>query len=96
MQKFIITTSGELIFGDVEYHKDLIPWGENTCFGGGFWKVNHSRGCIELYGRSFDFGAADMDDVRRINWNGIGGKPVPLFYYPNYPDLDDATPVFAK
>lgn len=96
MQKFIITKDGELRFGDVEYHKDLIPYGDTDCFGGGFWKINHSRMCIELYGRSYDFGPADMDDVHRINWNGVGGKPIPLFFYPHYPDLDGAIAVFAK
>ena len=39
MQKFVITKEGELRFGDVRLHKDLLPWGEVECYGGGFWKV---------------------------------------------------------
>lgn len=36
MQKFIITLDGELRFGDVHLHKDLLPLGEIDCFGGDF------------------------------------------------------------
>lgn len=95
MQKFIITLDGELRFGDVHLHKDLIPWGDHECHGGGLWKINAGGMSVDLYGRSFDFGPADFDMVRSINWSGIGGKPIPLFYYPNYPDMDDARPVMA-
>lgn len=93
MQKFVITMEGELRFGDVEYHKELLPWRNNECFGGGFWKIE--SGSISLYGRSYDFGAPDFDQVRSIDWTGIGGKPASLFFYPNYPDKDIAEPIFA-
>lgn len=96
MQKFIVTKEGELIFGDVHLHKDLIPWGGDECLGGGLWKINAGGMSIDLYGRSFDFGPAELDKVKSIDWSGIGGKPVPLFFYPNYPDLDGAEPVFAN
>ena len=94
MQKFVITKNGVLRFGDVSLHKDLLPWGESECFGGGFWRVE--AGSISLYGRSFDFGPPQLNQVRRIEWLGIGGKPVPLFYYPNYPELDLAEPVYVN
>ena len=94
MQKFVITKEGELRFGDVRLHKDLLPWGDDECFGGGFWKVEACS--ISLYGRSFDFGAPDFSHVRKIDWTGIGGKPTSLLYYPNYPDLDNAEHVFAN
>ncbi len=84
---------GELRFGDVEYHKDLLPWGDDECYGGGFWKIEPC--CICLYGRSYDFGAPDFDHVHTINWSGIGGNPVPLVFYPNYPDRDNGEPILA-
>lgn len=95
MQKFIITKDGELRFGDVHLHKDLLPWGDDECYGGGFWKISAGGMSIDLYGRSFDFGAPDLDRIHTIDWSGIGGKPVPLIFYPNYPDKDDAAPVYA-
>lgn len=96
MQKFIITNGGELRFGDVHLHKDLLPWGASDCLGGGLWKINAGGMGIDLYGRSFDFGPADFNLVHSINWEGIGGKPLPLLYYPNYPDMNDAVPIYAK
>lgn len=96
MQKFIITNGGELRFGDVHLHKDLLPWGASDCLGGGLWKINAGGMGIGLYGRSFDFGPADFNLVHSINWEGVGGKPLPLLYYPNYPDMNDAVPIYAK
>ena len=96
MQKFIITNDGELRFGHVDYHRELIPWGEDDCLGGGFWRINAGGQSIDLYGRSFDFGPADFDRVHSIDWTGIGGRPVPLFFYPHYPDPDDALPIYAR
>ena len=96
MQKFIITNDGELRFGNVHLHKDLLPWGDDECYGGGLWKINAGGMSIDLYGRSFDFGAPDFDKVHRIDWSGVGGRPVPLLFYPNYPDMDDPIPVYAK
>ena len=96
MQKFIITQQGELRFGDVRMHKDLLPLFENECHGGGQWKIDAGGMSIVLYGRSFDFGKHDFSKVRRINWSGIGGKPAPLFYYPDYPDMETSEPIFAK
>lgn len=86
--KFIISEDGELRFGHVEYHKDLFDWGEDDCHGGGWWKVDNSRGAILLYGRSFDFGGPDFSRVRSIDWSGVGGRPLPLFFAPHWPDLD--------
>ena len=96
MQKFVITLDGELRFGDVHLHKDLLPYGVNDCFGGGLWKINAGGMSIDLYGCSFDFGPADFNQVRTINYSGVGGKPLPLIYYPFYPSLDNAEPVFAQ
>jgi len=41
MQKFIITQDGTLEFGDVRLHRDLIPDGEDSCHGGGFWTIDN-------------------------------------------------------
>lgn len=96
MQKFVITRDGELRFGDVRLHKNLLPWGDDECFGGGFWQISVGGMSVDLYGRSFDFGAPDFEHVLRIDWTGLGGKPIPLFYYPLYPLLDNPEQVFAK
>lgn len=96
MQKFVITSDGELRFGDVHLHKDLLPWGDDECYGGGFWRIATGGMSIELYGRSYDFGPADFDRLRRVDWTGVGGRPVPLIFYPNYPDADGAMPILVN
>lgn len=55
-QKFIITQDGELRFGHVYLHRDLLHPGESCPYGGGVWKVDEARHAILLFGRSFDFG----------------------------------------
>lgn len=95
-QKFIISEDGILKFGNVRLHRDLFTWGEDDCYGGGFWEIDHSRDAIILHGRSFDFGGPDFTRIRRINWDDVGGKPCPLFYAPYYPNLDSLEPVFGN
>lgn len=95
-QKFIINQDGVLKFGTVYLHKDLLLPGEQCRFGGGLWRIDHSRGAIVLYGRSFDFGLPHLDCVRRIDWTGIGGCPRPLLHMPHWPDEYPAVPVFAQ
>ena len=82
-QKFIITNDGVLKFGHVYLHRDMLPIGEDDCHGGGLWKIDHSRNAILLFGRSFDFGGPDFNYVRRIDWTGVGGRPLPLFFLPH-------------
>ena len=85
-QKFIITQHGVLKFGRVYLHKDLLEGDENCQHGGGLWKIDEGRRAILLY----------CEEVRRIDWSGIGGKPLPLFYLPHWPDEDVLQPVFAQ
>jgi len=61
--KFIITLNGEIKFGNVFLHKDkdLLPQKEHMCHGEGLWKINNQRGCILLYGRSFEFGLPNFE-----------------------------------
>lgn len=81
MQKFIITESGTIVFGDVKLHRELIPFGDNTCHGGGFWKIDNQRGCVILYGRSFDFGPPDFLFLKRIDTTTPPGSlGYPMFY----------------
>lgn len=81
MNKFIITEDGTLEFGDVRLHRDLIPEGDNTCHGGGFWTIDNQRGIILLYGRSFDFGAPEFPFLRRINKSVMPAcLGYPIFY----------------
>lgn len=81
MQKFIITMDGTLVFGDVSLHRDLIPDGQNECYGGGFWNIDNQRGIILLSGRSFDFGAPVFSQLRRIDRSmPPGSLGYPVFY----------------
>lgn len=81
MNKFIITQDGTLKFGDVHLHMDLLPAGDNTCHGGGFWKIDNQRGIVLLYGRSFDFGAPEFSYLRRIDTSDFPASlGYPMFY----------------
>ena len=76
-QKFIITGEGVLRFGNVYQHRELLRWGEECPYGGGLWKVDEARRAILLYGRSFAFGPPSIEQVKRIEWSGIGGIHAP-------------------
>ena len=95
-QKFIIAPDGELRFGNVYMHRDLLNFGEDDAFGGGLWKCDEERRAILLYGRSFDFGTPQFNHLKRICWNGIGGSPLPLLYAPNWPDESVLQPIFVQ
>ena len=82
--KFIINQDGVLKFGHVYLHRELLNYNEQCPYGGGLWKIDEGRRAILLYGRSFDFGTPDFSHVHRIDWSGIGGNPLPLFYLPVY------------
>lgn len=94
-QKFIITQDGVLKFGKVYQHVDLLDWGEECPYGGGLWKKDECRRAILLYGRSFAFGTPDFNQVRRIDWRGVGGTPSPLFFVPHWPNEDLLVPVYV-
>lgn len=95
-QKFIINQEGVLKFGRVYQHRDLLGWDEDCPYGGGLWKLDEGRRAILLYGRSFAFGAPDFNQVRRIEWSGIGGTPYPLFFLPHWPKEESMIPVYAN
>ena len=94
-QKFIITHTGTLRFGNVYLHRDLLRFDEDCPYGGGLWKIDHTRNAILLYGRSFDFGTPDFSHVRHIDWSALGGMARPLLYAPHWPDEDLLIPVYA-
>ena len=95
-KKFVITQNGVLKFGNVYQHIDLLDWGEECPHGGGLWKKDEGRRAILLYGRSFAFGAPDFNQVKRIDWSGIGNTPSPLFFVPQWPDESQLIPVYAN
>lgn len=95
-QKFIINQDGVLRFGQVFLHRDLLRPGERCVYGGGLWRLDEGRRMVFLFGRSFDFGAPDFDYVRRIDWTGLGGKPISLYHMPNWLNEETLVPVFAK
>ena len=95
-QKFIINQDGVLRFGTVFLHKDLLAAGEHCVYGGGLWKIDEKSGAIMLFGRSFDFGSPDFDNLRKIEWTGAGVKSCPIIYLPKWPDDTVVQRVFAK
>lgn len=92
-QKFIITRDGVLRFGYVYQHRDLLDWGEESPYGGGLWQKDRRRNAVLLYGRSFAFGAPDFNLVKEVDWSGIGGEPLPLFFISHWPNEDRLVPV---
>ena len=66
-QKFIITDNGELRFGNVYHHRNLLRWDEACPYGGGLWRIDEERGVVVLYGRSFEFGTPAFENVRYVN-----------------------------
>lgn len=92
-RKFIITNNGVLKFGLVSRHLDLLEYGQNDCHGGGLWDINPDNGCIMLFGRSFDFGEPDFSKLQRVCWDGTGGIPHELVYYPFWPDRVVSVPI---
>ena len=71
-QKFIITDNGELRFGKVYHHRNLLRWDECCPYGGGLWRVDESRGIVILYGRSFEFGVPSFDGLKYVDWDDAG------------------------
>lgn len=92
-RKFVITSDGVLRFGYVDRHYDLLPIGQDECFGGGLWLIDTARGIVVLYGRSFDYGTPDFSRVRRVEYEQSGIPRLPLLYYPNWPDQSIVEPV---
>ena len=92
-QKFIINQDGVLKFGHVYLHRELLDMGKQCPYGGGLWKVDEKRGAILLYGRSFDFGVPEINRITRIEWSGVGGKPMPLFFLPHWPEEERLIPI---
>lgn len=83
-----------MVFGDVKLHRDLIPDGDDTCRGGGFWRVDNQRGCVILSGRSFDFGAPEFRYLERIDTTTPPGSlGYPMFYERQFAGEDILEPV---
>ena len=92
--KFIITLDGEIKFGKVWLHKDLLPKGHTTCHGGGFWSIDNQNGRIILNGRSFDFGLPDFDFATSINeYEYPCSLGYPMFYKRIFADEEVLEPV---
>jgi hypothetical protein len=60
--KFIIE-DGNLILSKCIYHKDLVT-DETKVKGGGLFKYNAEKNMFTLYGASFDYGAANTEDIK--------------------------------
>lgn len=92
-RKFIITSDGELRFGNVYHHRNLLRWNETCDYGGGLWRIDQERDIMVLYGRSFEFGAPSFAALKYVNWDGADGKARPLFYQPHWPYDEALIPV---
>ena len=92
-QKFIITNNGELKFGKVYHHRNLLHWDEECLYGGGLWRIDEGRDIVVLYGRSFEFGTPSFEGLKYINWDGIDGKERPVFYQLRWPYDEALVPV---
>lgn len=85
--KFIITLSGEIRFGNVFLHRELLPKAHTICHGGGLWKVDNQNGRIILYGRSFDFGLPDFEQATWVDRScPPGSLGYPMFYQRTFAD----------
>lgn len=95
--KFIITQGGELKFGNVFLHRELLPKGDDTCHGGGLWKVDNQNGRVILFGRSFDFGLPDFEYVTWVNrCVPPGSLGYPMFYQRTFADEEILEPIMFK
>lgn len=76
MAKKFVINNGDLILGQVEYHKELLKGREiKKTSGGGFWHVDDTRNyfnerTIIFYGTSVDFGS-----VTREQFNSSSKSP---------------------
>lgn len=61
--KYILLESGQLIFGKVSYHKNLLQEGEK-CIGGGGFHVDLENDTVTLFGESHDYGSAPLEKLR--------------------------------
>jgi hypothetical protein len=61
--KFIVE-GNNLIIAKCTYHKDLVTDKEQVK-GGGWWKFDTETKTFTLSGESFDFGSADVEDIRK-------------------------------
>lgn len=94
--KFIITLDGTLRFGTVSLHKDLLPAGDQSCHGGGLWKIDNQRGIIILHGRSFDFGMPEFEYFKRVSAEGPGALGYPIFYQRYFGEEEVLEPIWPK
>ena len=67
--KFIIN-HGDLVIGNVEFHKDLVKDHSQTK-GGGWWHLDRANGIMYLYNKSIDFGQAKREDVIQAVERGL-------------------------
>lgn len=86
--KFIITSAGQLRFGMVEMHRDLLRPDE-YCLGGGYYTFDYADNRMLLHGRSYDYGEPQwgrLDELHlpqaldglRIVWQEPYGRDVNL------------------
>lgn len=61
--KFIVE-GNNLIIAKCTYHEQLVTNKEQVR-GGGWWKFDAETKTYTLYGDSFDFGRADVEDIKK-------------------------------
>ena len=95
-KKFIITLDGGLVFGHVYLHRELLPDGEETCYGGGLWKIDEERKCIILFGRSFDFGMPEFEHIRSVDYEVTEYREWPIFYQRHFAEEEVLEAVWPR
>lgn len=59
---------GKLIFGNVEFHSDLVPSKDYTAYGGGMYDIDEEKKEVYLTKHSVDYGHPCFDNV---DWKEI-------------------------
>lgn len=65
MQKFIVTSEGRFVYGNVNLHKDLLK-ADEWCIGGGMYEFDYVNMRMLLSGRSYDFGRVKWSHIDRL------------------------------
>ena len=66
--KYVITETGKIYFGYVEFHDDIrIGYKiKDKIVGGGFFSIDKENKYINLFGRSVDYGMPKISDFNKM------------------------------
>ena len=66
--KYVITETGKIYFGYVEFHDDIRTGYKikDRIVGGGFFSIDKENKSIKLFGRSVDYGMPKISDFNKM------------------------------